>query len=341
MNMLRQTALLLCLLAGLTASQVQGQDVEDVETQRLGQTGMKFLVLSVDPRAAALGDAVTAVEGASNALFANPAGMAFQSGFASAGLGRTEFIGDIKYNVGSVAIQPGSGGLGVFGVSVEMVDYGEVLSTIRSDGAPSGYIDVGTLTPSAMAAGFGYARMLSDRFAVGGQVKYVSQDMGSALLEEGGESASLNKSTAAFDFGVLYRTGFRSLNFAASVRNFARELTYAEDSFELPLTLTIGISMDAVDLTGLDPNVHSFLLAIDAERPRDYSEQIKAGVEYTFMRTLSLRAGYVQPSDERGINLGAGLRFGVAGLQAQFDYAYSDFGIFDAVHRVGLSFGYR
>src|SRR3712207_8583717 len=45
-----------------------------------------------------------------------------------------------------------------------------------------------------------------------------------------------------------------------------------------------------------------------AENPRDYSEQIRLGGEYTFMNTLALRAGYVFPTDEEGFNLGFGDR---------------------------------
>ena len=38
---------------------------------------------------------------------------------------------------------------------------------------------------------------------------------------------------------------------------------------------------------------HSFLLSVDTERPRDFAEVIKIGVDYTIMKTLALRAGYV------------------------------------------------
>ena len=51
-------------------------DDADYETDKLAQTGMKFLSFSPDARAAALGGAMTAKTGGAASLFYNPAGMA-------------------------------------------------------------------------------------------------------------------------------------------------------------------------------------------------------------------------------------------------------------------------
>ncbi len=107
--------------------------------------------------------------------------------------------------------------------------------------------------------------------------------------------------------GNLYKTGFKSLNLAMGLRNFSRELTYSRESFELPLTFRIGLSMDMLDITPVDPQMHSFLLSIDTERPRDYYENIRIGGEYIFMDIFSVRAGYAFPHDVKGLNAGFGL----------------------------------
>ena len=136
--------------------------------------------------------------------------------------------------------------------------------------------------------------------------------------------------------------GFRSLTVAAGARNFgAREIEYAEESFQLPLALRIGVAMDVLDLTAAGQSgVHALVVSVDSESPRDFSEQIKVGGEYTFMNTVSLRAGYIFPTDEQGINLGVGLqqRLGRFGVGA--DYAYTDFGVFSDVHRLALNFAF-
>ncbi|MEM1056444.1 MAG: PorV/PorQ family protein [Bacteroidota bacterium] len=343
----RTGALASVLLATLAASPAVHAQNDVAEREKLAQTAMKFLAVPADPRAAALGDAMTSVVNGAHSLFSNPAGMAFQNGASDLTLGNTRWIADIDYNHGSFAYQP-SRSFGVIGVSLTSVDYGELQETVFDAGSEQGYRDIGTFSPQAWALGVGYARQFSDRFSAGGQVKYVSQDLGSAIasIGEGGFEAGeitredLAQSVLAYDFGVFYRTGFESLNFAVSARNFSQEVSYAEESAELPLSLRIGLSMDVLDLTPMASGPHSLLLAVDAENPRDFAEQVKIGAEYTFAETLSLRAGYVAPSDELGFSLGAGVRQSVGGLGIGADYAYTDFGVFDAVHRVAVNLSF-
>src|SRR5690606_21731708 len=138
---------------------------------------------------------------------------------------------------------------GVFGLSLMFADYGDdFIGTVKSGDGYQDYSELGLANPepTAMAIGLGYAIGLTDRFSVGANAKYVSQDLGDALVSlEGGNTVESNEvSTIAFDFGVLYKTGFESLNFAMSVRNFAKELKYVDEPFELPLTFNVGVEMD-------------------------------------------------------------------------------------------------
>ena len=228
------------------------------------------------------------------------------------------------------------------------VDYGQVQGTIRFNNE-QGYIDTGMIEPSALAAGISYARTLSDRFSVGGTVKYAMQDLGSAYLgldetgELGGEAptSELQEGTPAFDFGVMYRTGFRSLNLAFAARNFASELKYAEKSFELPLTFYLGASLNVADFMNVNADVHSLQVSVEGVHPRAFSEQLKVGGEYDFMNTLSLRAGYVFPTDMQGINLGAGIHQALASTTLAVDYGYSDYDFFGAVHRIAVRLAFE
>ena len=337
--------ILLFLLGLLPPSTSRAQLlVRDIETERLAQTGMKFLSVSLDPRVSAMGDAVTAQgQVASSAIFYNPAGMARMDNTVHASINQVQWIAGFTYHGGGVAFRPGSGQYGVVGASLVSVDYGEFMETIRADNE-DGYRDVGTFSPSGLAAGLSYARALSDQFSVGGNVKYVSQSLGAATMQLG-ESGNLmrennRQSTLAADLGVLYHTGFRSLNFAFSARNFSQEVTYAEESFELPLNFRIGVAMDLMDFTSFSRDMHSLLFAVDAQRPRDYAEQIRVGLEYTFMDLLSFRGGYVTPHDERGLNLGVGLQTEFSDIDFGFDYAYTGFGEFDTVNRLGIQVGF-
>lgn len=342
----RALAVLLVVTAAVGVSpaaeaQDDGTARQELQTDRRGQTGMKFLSLSPDARAAGFGDAVTAQGGSSVSLFYNPAGMSYVEGNTQVTLNRIDWIADVGYNVGSIAVQPANGQYGVIGLSVESVDYGEIISTIRSDANPSGYEDVGTISPTAMAVGLGYARTITTRFSVGGHVKYAQQDLGQARVSvDDTETTEISKSTVAVDFGVIYETGFESLNFAVSVRNFSQDLTYVRDSFELPLEMRIGFAMDVLDLTPMSGSRHSAILAVDALRPRDYSENVRVGLEYEFMDLIAVRGGIQYPSDEEGVSFGAGLNPTIGDLSFGFDYAYTEFGLFGNVNRIGVNVGF-
>jgi hypothetical protein len=311
---------------------------------KLAQTGLKFLSVGGDARAAALGEAITALEGNSTSMFYNPSGMARQTGFVDVTFSNTQWIADINYMHASISVAPEDALYGVFGLSVASVDYGELKRTIRDEGE-DGFLDLGTYSPNAFALGVGYAKALSDKFAVGGNIKFVYQDLGDGHVVNIAQDSTHTKQkfdtdVFAFDFGIQYRTGFKSLVFGMSLRNFSEEIEYIEESFQLPLTFKIGLSMNLIDLLEEGNDQHSFLLAVDAAHPRDYKEQIHIGGEYTFMNILSLRAGYISPTDEQGVNFGAGLKHEFVGFNFGVDYSYLDFGIFDNVNRFSINISY-
>jgi len=320
------------------------------QEQKLAQTGMKFLNVSLDARSTAIGEAVTSIESKnSSAMFYNPASMARFEGIADITLGSTQFIADIKYYNAAVAFAPEDGDYGVFGFSFVSVDYGDFLGTVQAEN-DQGYLDVGTFSPTAMAIGFGYANALSEKFSVGANIKYVRQSLGTSVVGDlvtddngafAGATTQDNKlDVLAFDFGVLYETGFKSLNIGMSVRNFAREVKYRTEEFQLPLIFQLGASFNFSDVLDLNKNEHSILVTVDANHPRDFPEQILVGAEYTFMNLVSFRGGFSAPNDERNFSAGIGLKKDIGGLNLAVDYAYTPFGVFNEVHRISLSFAY-
>ena len=310
--------LVLTLLCSFTIAQD-----DDLGTDKLAQTGMKFLSFSPDARAAALGDAVTAKTGGASSLFYNPAGMARIEGM-NLSAGQANWIAGITYNAVSVAYASDAG---VFGISVMNVDYGEIQGTIRSSNT-AGYADTELFTPTANVVGLGYAIAPTDRFSVGGQVKFVNEKLGNAYLDTDGSVEgieSLDMDAVAYDFGLMYQMDWKNLMIAMSARNFSESLKYSEEAFELPLTFRMGVSGDLIE---------NLSVSFVNERPRDYLSTTRVGFEYNLMGMLALRAGYVSPTDEAGISLGVG--FQVGGFNV--DVAYTDFGVFDPVTRVGVQF---
>jgi hypothetical protein len=312
--------------------------------KKLAQAGFDFLSMSNDARASSLGEAVTSVEGTSSSMFYNPASMARLGGFSDVSLGRTNWIADINYLHGSVAINPFDGQFGVFGISAVYVDYGDFQRTIRSSSASAGYLDMGTYKPYALAVGLGYAKALSDKFSLGANIRYAKQSLGADQIYTVATDGSYGKkdysaNTLVYDFGVLYKTGFKSLNLGMDIKNFSQDVKYEKETFSLPMTLNIGISMNVFELLpNINQDVHSLLITANASHPRDYQEQIGIGGEYWFMKTVALRLGYVFPTDESGISAGLGLKQNISGYDLGFDYSYTSFGVFSDVHRFTLHF---
>ena len=303
---------------------------------KLAQTGFQFLSVGPDARAAGMGSAMTTMGWGSGALYFNPAGMATMSSSFDLALSQNTWIADITHNALSLAISPLGGNLGVFGITIMAVDYGEIEGTMVWPNE-AGYIETGIQEPTALAAGFGYARAISDRFSVGGQVKYVNQHLGNSIIPSGEELTSKKNLAAAtaFDFGTIFRTGFKSLAFGMSVRNFSNEIIFESESFQLPLTFRLGLSINLFDFFESGTGDQVLDLHIDAAHPRAFSEQMNIGLEYSPVSVLFLRGGYVGNYDGRSLAYGLGINF----LGLAFDYAYWPVDYLGDVQRFTLRFG--
>jgi hypothetical protein len=299
---------------------------------KLAQSGMEFLNVKADARAGAMGGAVTALDMGSVSLFFNPAGMANLKPMVDVSFSLNKWIADIRHLGVTMAVQPFHGRYGVIGVSLQSVDYGDLQWTMVDLGQDKGYRELGNFSPSAFAVGVGYARALTDRFSVGGQVHWIRQQLGENMLPVGTDSLETQKNTAtpvSFDFGTLFKTGYKSLAFGMSIRNFSKEIKFSKEGFQLPLTFTIGVSADLLDWIGRGGTDQSLVASFDVAHYRSRPEQVMAGLNYTVFKMLSLRGGYVSNENEDAFSFGIGL--GIAGIAV--DYAYTPFGVFDSVQR--------
>lgn len=334
-------ALLLLVPSLPTAS---AQVVGGGDQQKLAQTSMKFLAASVDPRAAALGNAVNTLEMGATSMFYNPAGMAGIDGFGHFAASNMTWIANIDYTQTSVAVRPSDGAYGTFGLSLRFVDYGNIQGTVRADN-DQGYVETGDVSPSSYSIGIGYANALTSRISIGGSVKFAQQDLGESVVNaEGGTRTTQSNtySTPAFDFGVRYDTGFRGLTFAMNARNFSPAVEYEQNTFELPLMLSMGLSADVLRIANPGSDLvenHSLLITTEGMTPRDLPEQGRLGGEYTFMDIFSVRGGYAFPFGEvsQEWSLGAGINLSLSeDFSIGADYTFQQQSDFDGVNRVAV-----
>ncbi len=327
------------------------------ENQKLAQTSFKFLSVVSDARGAAISEAMTSLQIGSSALFFNPAGMSGMQKFLDVSISNNQWIADIKHNTFSMAINPAKGKYGVLGFSMQYVDYGNFIGTVVNTDPLNlkAYDDVGIFKLGALAVGAGYAKQLTDRFSVGGQIRWARQDLGESVIPnefqkipiydpndtttiigyaDSAVTATNKLNPLVFDFGTQFKTGVKSLTFGMSVRNFSKEIQYVYEQFQLPLVFTLGISMNLMDLFEKVALDQSLYMSIDASHYRDHPEQLKIGLDYQVLKMFSMRCGYATNSDESGFSFGIGAsKFGFA-----FDYSYTPFGIFNNVQRMTVRF---
>lgn len=301
---------------------------------KVGSTAAPFLNIGIGSRAVAMGGAFTATANDVTALYWNPAGIARMES-SGAYFSHTKWFADINFNYAGAALN--MGGMGTVGAFVTYLDYGETeVTTLREpDGTGEKY------GAKDMVLGLSYAMNLTDRFSIGGNVKYINQSI-------------WNSSASAFaiDLGVLFHSEIYGLRIGASITNFGSDMTMdgkdlfvlydidpnifgnndqilaklKTEGYPLPLTFKVGVAMDVVNLAE-----HRLTIGVDALHPNDNSESLNIGGEYVFNNLIALRAGYKSlflDNAEEGLTLGVGINYDFApNLGISFDYAYQEFGI--------------
>ncbi len=301
---------------------------------KVGSTAAPFLNIGVGSKAIAMGGAFTATANDVTSLYWNPAGAA-KSLTSGAYFSHTQWFADISLNWAGAMLN--LGGMGIVGGYVTYLDYGEIeVTTLREpDGTGEMY------NAKDMAMGLTYAYNLTDRFSIGGSMKYITQQIWNS-----------SASTVAFDLGVLFQSDIYGLRIGATITNFGGDMTMdgkdllvlhdidpnnfgnndqilarlKTDAFPLPLTFKVGLAMDVINMP-----MHKITVGVDALHPNDNSESLNIGGEYVFNNMIALRGGYKSlflDNTEEGLTLGIGLLYEFSpSLGLSFDYAYQDFGV--------------
>lgn len=323
-----------CWLLALAPS-AAAQLIADHGSDRAGTSGFQFLKITVDPRAAAMGETVAANAFDASALFWNPA-LAAQATGTQIGLSHAAYYADVAVSYAAAYHTFGSF---TIGASLQALDSGEM--DVTTEFQPYGTGESFSWTD--LGVGLSVAQRLTDLFSYGVTARYVRESV-----------AGLVTQTAVFDLGVFYRVGDTGAQMAVAMRNFGLdgapkgELervviggdgTVVEDEFESitpPTTFLFGITYEL--LRG-DPR-SSLLLSGQLNNPNDNSENFNLGAEYTWNDLLVMRAGYRIGVEEFTVpSLGAGFIVpGLGdGLGLRLDYAFTHLDRLGTVHRVGAN----
>lgn len=351
---------------------------------KLGTSAAQFLKIGVG-RGAAMGEAFVAIADDASATYWNPSGLALVTGRQIC-FQHNEWIADIRHEYLSAALPLGA--FGTLGVSLTALTMGkmEILTvddpntTIREDTGTGEYFNA-----SDFALSFSFGRMFTDRLAAGVTIKAIQE-----LVWD------LSATGICADFGIHYNTGFKGLRLAASMSNFGadisfggRQLDMAHDPWEdyefpydyepipvamkttsapLPTIFRFGVAFDPIATDN-----SRFTVALDLNHPNDNYETINLGLEYGYLNTLFIRAGYKMylnmdymramtggepvwneeeermeypdwgPNTEwllNNLTAGVGFKLRTGTTAFTIDYAYMNKGILKHTHRVGLTVGF-
>lgn len=313
-----------------------------------GTSAAEFLNVPVGARAIAMGGAFGATASDGSAAFWNAAGIAGQTSPSATFEYAQWYVGaDFNYAAVTTPTPFGNVGIGVTALTFPRMD---VIEEDRGDQSPTGE----TFSAGSYAVALTYARQLTDRFALGGSVKMVREQV-----------ANSSANGLAFDIGTLFQTPFQGVRLGASISNFGSKMSITgsdlnigfdpvpgqngnngnvparltTDAFDLPLTMRVGLATEVYQNAGTRVTV-----AMDALSPSTAGQHVNVGAEVGFLGDLvQLRGGYQElfmDESSRSFTLGAGLRYGFGSLNLSADYAYEASDYFNGVNRlsVGLRF---
>ena len=338
---IRKTCLLMLLSVAFFCEAQAQEFVQNVSNK--GTVGAAFLEIGIGARAEAMGGAYAAEAGRAEMIYWNPAGLAYINGMA-ASFTHARWLAETNFDfIGIAAPLPFFNAV----VAASFTTLGVPEQEVRTVEAPEGTSEF--YDARDFAVNMAVSSRLIDAFSVGVSGKYINQRIWT-------ESAS----QVAFDVGVYYQTPLDGLQIGSSISNIGNDLRlsgrhlndiidpdrenmgvdnipvlYKTDGAPLPQIFRFGIAYE----TSL-PGKGLLVSMVDLMHPTGSTESMSFGMEYGFNELLFLRGGY-QNLYERdhinGLTLGGGIQFLLPSRSRfQFDYAWSNWGILEKVHRISM-----
>ncbi|MFO7896728.1 MAG: PorV/PorQ family protein [Candidatus Cloacimonadales bacterium] len=294
------------------------------ENDLAGTTGFAFLKINYSARAAALGNAYTALADNAEAVFFNPAGLQAISS-PQATVSYMSYFDGIQ--AGALSYAKAYNQQIKLAAFMQYMSGSETRTLSDQNGEYLG--ENGTFGFSNTVLGLGGSYYINPLLTVGANLKFLMD-----ILDENSASA------VAVDLAILHQTTNENLKLGVALKNFGTQISsYTESDYteDLPNTICVGFSYHPAE---------KFYANLDVNKPLagDYAAQI--GVEYQIHDLLALRSGYKSKAEDwqagGDMEIFSGLSFGLGFTWKQylFDYAVVSYGDLGFINNLTLTYNF-
>jgi long-subunit fatty acid transport protein len=267
------------------------------------EAGAQSLLIAPGARADGMGRAYVAVASDANAVWWNPAGLAFTTGHDISSM-YTKLVPDLADDVffSYTSYAQHVQGWGGIGFSLGYLSYGTSQAT-----DPDGN-DKGTFTSYELAPTIAYGTELMKNMGFGVALKLVRVDL--APADKTTDQQAGRGTTFAADIGALYKVPQLKSSIGLALQNLGPNISYIDVDQSDPLGRNVKAGLA---VTPFETELYRVTVVADVNRSLlSHGAFIEnGGAEFEFNRLLALRAGYVY--DPRGtikdLTYGLGLNF--------------------------------
>lgn len=335
---------------------LMGQNNERVIT-----TGVPFLLITPDARAAGMGDLGVATTPDAYSQQWNPAKYPFNDIEKGIGVSYTPYLSKLVNDIflGNLTYYRKIGERGAWGGSLKYFSLGDIQFNEVNSGT---IINQGVERPNELTLDLSYSLKLSDQFAMAVAGRYIRSDLKITSDLDAASANTLGVDLAAYYQSDVRKVGNNSMQFRSGVNisNIGPRLVYdigGQKNF-LPTNLKLGTSADwifdrnssislnvefnkllvpspvatlndAGILVYAQPDVNFLQGVFDSfnDAQDGFSEELKeitwaTGLEYQFQNVLALRTGYFNESKEKGARRFVTFGAGLLINQMQVDISY-------------------
>lgn len=348
------------------------------EQDRVIATGVPFLLIAADARAAGMGDQGVATPVDAFSQQWNPAKYVFAEEGQGFGINYTPYLSELVNDIflGNVTYYNRLNQRSAVAASIKYFSMGEIESREFPDDIPL------RLSPNEMTLDVSYGLRLGEHFGMAVAGRYIRSDLQLQPVDADASAASsFGVDIAAFyqsqemvmsSFNGRWRAGVNLSNIGPKIKydaggreNFIPTNLKLGGGFDfiLDATSTLGVylelnkllvptppggSQDMEDYHSIGPIQGIFKSFGDA--PNGFSEELKEitwalGSEYRYDDVFALRAGYFYESPEKGarnfVSLGAGFKYSQVNLDFSYLFSTSDVvSPLEGTLRFGLTFNF-